>query len=149
MGQYNQAMQGENVFISYFNGSQGSSTSTMSLFDANWKPRVLQSFERLIVDDLWGGPSSSGQLYITDLPSGQAIGSLASSTILAQAVGGFANLEITAKEGISMPVGVIPSVILSGSAQIVCVQGTGRIVEGSTQGVRPNWQATTNSSGLS
>ena len=113
----------------------------MLILDANFNLRPLQPYERLIIDDLEGDISGGSADVLTSTVSN-------SSTLIASfnaAVG----LDLTAKEGISLPVGVTPFILPvgSGSTAVIKVVGDGRIVEGKTQGPRPNWREKTTAFG--
>ena len=126
-----------------------------NLWDANWNQRILQPYERLIIDDLEGtvvglsAPVDAAIILGTGNPGGMfgstiicPIDSLTGSTMGAFSVQFF-------KEGISLPIGVLPAVYNNVAAKNKYrITGNGRIVEGSTQGMFPNWQATANTSGL-
>lgn len=136
--------QGENVHLALSSTAAGSTSVALGIFDANLAPRTLASFERLVIDDLQGN-ISTGSADVLAAAAGAT--AAASSTLIASfntAVG----LDFTGKEGISIPVGVTPSVLPSSSTAVLRISGNGRIVEGTTQGVRPNWKESTNSRGL-
>lgn len=132
---HNLTTQGENVHLTFNSTAAVASAALMTILDGNFNPRPLQTYERLIVDDLEGDISGGSADVLTSSTSN-------SSTLIASfnaAVG----LDVTAKEGISLPVGVTPFVLPvgSGSTATIKVSGSARIVEGTTQGPRPNWQA--------
>lgn len=135
---YNLAMQGENVHLAFVSTAAAAASAAMTILDANFNPRSLQVYERLIIDDLEGNVSS-GIIDVLIAPAGTIVP--ATSTLIASfnaAVG----LALDVKEGISLPVGITPSILpeASGSTATIRVSGNGRIVEGTTQGPRPNWQ---------
>lgn len=126
---------GENVHLSFTSTAGATAPQPMTLLNANMEGRTLLSFERLIIDDLQG-----------NLSTGQADIIAGSTSNVSTLIGSFnaaAGSEIDTKEGISLPVGVIPWVapVGAGSTAVMRVTGNGRIVEGTTQGVRPSWQA--------
>jgi hypothetical protein len=135
----NLPMQGENVHLTFVSTAAAVAAAPMVLYDANFNPRPLKSYERLIIDDLEGN-TSAGIVDILTASTGTT--APAGSTLIASfntAVG----LALDVKEGISLPLGVTPTILPEGTASTanIRVSGNGRIVEGTTQGVRPNWQA--------
>lgn len=143
MSQYNLETQGENVHISFVSTATTTIAAVMNLFNANWVARVLQPYERLVIDDL-EGQTNSGIVSITQGSTG-----VVNSTLIAS-FNSSDGLALDPKEGIPLPIGVLPFVNPEGAASTatIRVSGNGRIVEGSTQGVQPNWQATLNTNGL-
>lgn len=133
---------GENVLLTFNSTATSTVSSPMTLLDANMNPRTLQSFERLIIDVLEG--------TITTGTADIIAGSTSNASTLLGSMNTAVGLELTAKEGISLPVGVLPQVlpIGTGSTATIKVTGQGRIVEGTTQGVRPNWRESSNARGL-
>jgi hypothetical protein len=136
-------MPGENVHLTcvFLAGTSAGPNLPFSLWDANWNPRILQSYERLILDDLQGNLTTAGVgtidpvVQVSNLlvwpiqPTKPTFKTAAGETIFF-------------KEGLSLPVGALPQVVdLNGGIQLICkMTGNGRIVEGTTQGVRPNWE---------
>jgi hypothetical protein len=133
----NRPYQGENVHLTFSSTAAAATPSPLTVLDANMKLRTLLSTERLVIDDLQGN-LSSGSADIIAGSTGNA------STLIASfntAVG----LDLTAKEGVSLPVGVVPNLLPvgSGSTAVIKVAGNGRIVEGTTTGVRPTYREAT------
>lgn len=96
--------------------------------DANGTLRPLQSWERLLIDSI-----SANVAQKTDVTDGGATG----STLLS-------SFSTTASEfhvdenSLSVTVGTTPTVTaIAGAVEII---GAGRIINGKTQGVRPNWR---------
>ena len=146
MASFNLISQGENVHLTFVSTAAAVVASPMTLLDANFNPRPLKVYERLIIDDLEGNTSAG---IIDVLISSTGTTAPAGSTLIASfnaAVG----LALDVKEGISLPIGITPVVLPEGAASTanIRVSGNGRIVEGSTQGLSPNWQATGNTSHL-
>lgn len=142
---HNLQTQGENVHLSFVSTAAAAASAVMTILDANFAARPLKTYERLIVDDLEGN-TSAGNISILIAPAGTTLP--VTSTLIASfntAVG----LALDVKEGISLPVGVTPTVLPEGSASTanIRVSGNGRIVEGTTQGLQPNWQAHTTPGG--
>jgi hypothetical protein len=110
----------------------------MLILDANFNPRPLKSYERLIIDDLEGNISSGS----ADVVAAAAGATTSSSSTLIASFNTAVGLELDTKEGISLPVGITPSILPvgTGSTATIKVVGNGRIVEGTTQGPRPNWR---------
>lgn len=138
MSGFNLQTQGENVHLALSSTAAAVVSAALVILDANFVPRPLRTYERLIIDDLEAS-ISAGSADVLAAAAGTT--STASSTLIAgfnAAVG----LDLTAKEGISLPVGITPSVLPvgSGSTAILKVAGSGRIVEGTTQGPRPSWR---------
>lgn len=141
-------LQGENIHIVFFSITLGAGNVTATLLDANWKVRILQEYERLVIDDLQGisvGDSPSDATIIVDTESDEEP---LTSNLIASFIntsGATASLSVQFhKEGLSLPVGVLPVFIQnSGQNSVTQVTGNGRIVEGTTQGTQPNWEAHT------
>ena len=137
MGQFNLALQGKNVRLALASTFASSTSSVpLGIFDAQNNPVTLLPTERLVIDFLTGN-ISSGSADVLAAAGGAS--TTASSTLIASfntAVG----LEIDTKEGIAVPVGIVPSILASVSTAVVKVSGAGRIMEGTTQGVRPDWR---------
>lgn len=144
MSQGNLVTQGENVHLALSSTAGATTSVLLGIFDANLAPRALASFERLIIDDLQGN-ISTGTADILAAPAGT---NAATSATLIASFNTAVGLDFTGKEGISLPVGVTPSVLPSSGTAVLRISGNGRIVEGTTQGVRPNWRESTNSRGL-
>lgn len=140
MGQ-NNMKKGETVSLNYF-ANIGSGTVTV--FDVNGISRPIQKWERLILDSVtWGayGDTSTSGVVLQDsltnanlcvLAPGVAVGALADThTFFAEFPG----------EGVSLSVGATVVVVaLSAGSDGGVLVGTARIVNGTTQGVRPNYQ---------
>jgi hypothetical protein len=140
--------QGENVFLSY-TGVLSSTGAVMTVLDANMQPRPLKSYERLILDFLNGnGAATDGSvrriIVFADANGDGAVQPNETITVIdGEAFGNATSLiDPGTTEGVSLPVGLAPSLTLVGAAfgGSTTVTGTGRVVEGKTQGVRPNWQ---------
>lgn len=134
---YNLENQGENVHLAFSSTAGGTGPQAMTLLNANLEGRTLQSYERLIIDDLQGN-ISAGQVDVI-------AGSTSNVSTLLGSCNPSDGLIVDTKEGVSLPVGVLPWVAPLGSAStaIIHVTGNGRIVEGKTQGVRPNYREVT------
>jgi hypothetical protein len=126
---------GENVHLSFSSTAAATTASPMTLLDANMQGRTLKTYERLVIDDLQAN-ISAGQVDVIG-------GSTSNVSTLIGSFNAAAGVEVNTKEGVSLPVGQIPWVVplTSAAAAIIHITGNGRIVEGTTQGVRPNWQA--------
>ena len=144
MGERNLKLQGENVHLVMFSITLGSGFITATLFDANWKVRTLQPYERLIIDDLQGicsGIATDPAIIYTltgneDLDVPYLIVPFVRDTNVMGTLS-----VVFAKEGVSLPIGALPMYYQNGGGNSgTQVTGNGRIVEGTTQGPRPNWQ---------
>lgn len=126
---------GENVHLTFSSTATDVSPAVMTLLNANMEGRTLKSYERLIIDDVQGVISAGSADIIA--------GSTSNISTLLCSVGSTSGLEVDTKEGISLPVGVMPWVkpVGAGSTAVIRVTANARITEGTTQGVRPNWQA--------
>lgn len=133
----NQPFQGENVHLTFSSTAAAATASPMTILGANMTPRTLQSYERLVIDDLQGNVSAGSADVIA--------GSTGNVSTLIGSFNTTVGLDLTTKEGISLPVGVLPNILPvgTGSTALIKVTGNGRIVEGTTQGVRPNWREAT------
>lgn len=141
---YNLPMIGENVHVSYVGTPSSTSSAGISIFDANGNARSLASYERLVLDDLVCD-ISTGSVDLLNVAAGAAATTAANLlTSFNAAVG----LWHTDKEGMSIPAGVVPSLLSSNGTASVKLSGSGRIVEAGTQGVRPNWRESTVVRGL-
>lgn len=126
--------QGETVNLGLV-ANPASTIVPLGIFDANGGVRTLAAYERLLIDAL-EGTTTTGTVDIATSST------VASSTLIASfntAVG----LDLDSGEGYSVPVGVTPSVIAGTSTAVVKISGVGRIINGSTQGVRPAWREAT------
>jgi len=136
MSAHNLTTQGENVHLALVSTAAAVASAALVILDANFVARPLKSTERLVIDNLEGTISSGTADFLAAVAGAT---SATSSTLIASfntAVG----LNLDCKEGISMPVGVTPSVFTSTNAAVIHVSGDGRIVEGTTQGPRPTWR---------
>jgi hypothetical protein len=130
-------MSGDNVHLAFASTAAGVAPQQMIVLDANFVPRVLKPYERLVLDDL-AAEVSAGFVDLCILST------LASSTLIA-AFGPNSSPWTNDAEGMSLPLSTVPWVIpnSTSSTAFVHVTGSGRIMEGSTQGVRPNWREAT------
>ena len=147
MGQFNLSMQGKNVRIGLAGVFTNRFTSSigLGLFDDQNNPVTLLPTERLIIDSLQGAVTVAPADIVLS-PAGTPTATGPASTYLAT-VGtpvsgaGFGGLHFNTKEGVPLPRGVVPSLMLpTPSATTVRIDGAGRILEGTTQGVRPDWR---------
>lgn len=148
MSAYNLITQGENVHLTFVSTATAVVAAPMTILDANFSPRPLKTFERLIIDDLEGTTTTG----IVDILATSSTGATApTSTSLVASFGSTSSLDFTAKEGISLPVGITPQILpeTTASTATIRISGNGRIVEGTTQTVnapmmglvgRPNWR---------
>ena len=142
MGQFNLPMQGKNVRISQAGQfvSTFSSSVNLNLYDADNNLVTLLPTERLIIDVLEGTCGAVNADIIAS-PPGTPASTVSSSTYLGPLINNSSFLMFNAKEGVPMPLGLVPSVATTfDGSTAVKVRGEGRIVEGTTEGVRPNWQ---------
>lgn len=159
---HGQIIQGETVLISFLSSTSGSAVgfTHIPLYDANGSTRLVQPWERLIVDDLDG---SVGGVAILITAGSTA----ASSTLIAvpavnnSGVVTAADLFfIDAKEGVSCPVGVelyTYTRTSTGLGAAIGITGSGRITTAGMPGVqggasnsgggRPNWRELTTARG--
>ena len=140
MGQFNWSMQGKNVRLGLVSTVTSNTSSVpIGIFDANNNPVTLLLTERLVIDFI-DGQTSTGTADILAAPAGTSTAT--SSTLIATIAGtNYGGLAFDTKEGLPIPVGVVPSVLASSATAQLKVRGAGRIMEGTTQGVRPDWQA--------
>ena len=131
-------MMGDPVQVGFSSTATTTTPQQMVITDANGQVRTLKSYERLLLHSLIGDVSA-GHAELCNSST------LASSTLIASF--GPNNGEWHSEgEGYSMPVGVVPWIIPNGSSSTASlnISGTGNIVEGTTQGTRPSWQASLN-----
>lgn len=125
--------QGEDVRVSLVS-SDASGGAAVIIADANGVDRPLQPYERLVLDSLLATVAAAITIAVTD--PGAAVSSDAIT---------LASFSATAPEwhsdgeGLNVSVGAVPVVTASGPGAVV-VTGTGRIINGKTQGVRPSWR---------
>lgn len=137
-------MMGENVRVAYAGTPSSTSSAAVVLYDANGNVRTLQSYERLLIDDLVCDVASGS----VDLLNAAATASATTSANLLTSFNAAVGEYHTDKEGLAVEIGVTPSLLSSSGTASVKLSGTGRIVEGTTQGVRPNWRESTVAQGL-
>lgn len=135
-------IQGETVRISFYDFAYPLSVS-ISLYDAQNRVRSLAPFERLVIDrletlnvNLWDStlvPYS----FVLLTPGGdnQVLG----STMLA-ALGPSNHSLRSTKEGVSVPLGITPSVLTADAGTFVAMTGDGRVVAESLNNP-PTWKA--------
>lgn len=143
-------IQGETVNLGLVSSSAGAAAVLVGIFDANGLSRPLLSTERLLIDTLQGNVSAG----IADVTAGST--AVVSSTIIASFTVN-QGLDITAKEGWSLPVGVSAYVTASTSTASLRVTGQGRVINGIMPGVqigapnkgagRANWRELTSAGG--
>jgi hypothetical protein len=144
--EYNRSMQGENCHLVLVSTAAVSLSAAMTILDANFLPRPLKAWERLVVDDMMGNVSGG----TADVLAAAAGTSTATSTNLICSFNTAVGLDLDTKEGIPLPVGITPSVLMSSSTATIKLTGNGRIVEGSTSALpmspmmggsaRPYWK---------
>jgi len=125
-------LQGETVRIALV----ASSTSTnpqLVFFDADANVRVLEPYERLLIDDIICNVDAG----IVDIIT--AGSTVASSTSLLSFDMDVSEYH-TDGEGLAVPPGITPLAVIDTSTANVRIDGTGRIITAGTQGVRPNWK---------
>lgn len=149
MSSYNLVTQGENVHLTFVSTASAVVAAAMTVLDANMAVRPLKPSERLIIDDLQGSISVGTATVIALTSTGATA---PSSTNLIASFNTAIGLDVDAKEGISLPVGILPAVLPegTGSTGVIRIAGNGRIVEGSTTAAisapmvgslgRPNWR---------
>lgn len=128
--------QGETVFLALI-GTFSTATS-VELKDANGNARVLLSYERLIIDEIHVMVASgvtNADLFVT------ADNDTDPDIDIARFPAGFSQLHVPG-EGIALSLGAVPQVAQSSSAAFA-LGGSGRIVNGKSQGTYPNWRAGT------
>lgn len=129
-------MMGEPVRISFVGTPSSTSSNAISIFMADGTARTLQSFERLVIDAVVADVSA-GSVDVLNAAAGAA------AATAANLLGSFnpaMGLWSDGKEGLPCLVGVTPSLLGSNGTNVVKLSGEARIVEGTTQGVRPAWR---------
>lgn len=106
--------------------------------DANGRDRPVQTWERLIIDMLNGSVLTTNIVTITD--PGATNESLLG--VITLDVG----LMIVPAEGLNLSVGSTPVATASASGAVAII-GSGRVINGTTQGVRPNYRELLTSGG--
>ncbi len=140
--------QGEAVSFAY-DGQPAAAGVAIVIYDANDNPRPLQSFERLIIDEISYVGQAADTTNLVYVVSGTAVPS-AIPTDVGQVVAAFSAAqgignqgEVFLGEGEALPLGYNLYGLLVGNAWSglnTSFSGSGRIVQ-STQGVHPTWQA--------
>lgn len=125
--------QGEYVKVSLVSADASAGVS-MVVADANGVDRPIAANERLVLDSLLADVFATGSVSITDPGAGVS----ANAVTLAGFTPTAAEWH-TDGEGLSLSVGSTPKVTASGAGAIV-ITGTGRVLNGKSQGVRPNWR---------
>lgn len=146
--------QGESVTLTY----QGTGGAPMVVRNANGGVRVLQAYERLILDTLQcnfvNTVSADGDdMGPIQVAPGNSDSETPPSMIIASFLGcwtpdpgtgtGFSGGSERTEfphEGLSLPVGVLPWSFNLGTGDIYTLVGTGRIIVDSTQVGRQNWR---------
>ena len=148
----NTRFQGENVALEYSGPLTASTATLMVIYDANGKVRPLLPTERLIVDTLntdaagaEGFPNASILFFADAAKTGVPIAGEYIWRVNNDGGGDLSYEYELPGEGHSLPVGVGVSLygfttITGSGPNGLLATGSGRIVEGTTQGVRPNWQ---------
>jgi len=141
MSDYNQEMQGENVRFGFVGSVTHTAALAVGMYDANFNPRILKPYERLIVDDIQGTVDNVPVAVFGSLTS---TGTPVSSTIIGVLDFRAAGIQLDTKEGLSLPVGwtLWLESSVAGTSATLCA-GSGRIVEGRTEGPRPSWRELT------
>jgi hypothetical protein len=130
-------MAGDPVHLGFSSTAGATTPQQFVVTDANGAVRTLKTTERLVITDMVGD-ISAGHAEVCNSST------LASSTLIAS-FGPNNGQWFTDGEGYPMPVGLLPWIIpnSTSSTAIINVSGTGRIMEGTTQGVRPSWREAT------
>jgi hypothetical protein len=135
--------QGETVNLSYKGALSNVTSVAIGIYDANGLLRTLQSYERLIIDELTlATTDNTGNLvYVLNVAAGATSATQATTIGTLGGVYGVEPLDVSGKEGKSLPVGITPSLLTSGPAGGLTYgfQGTGRIVAQDYQGQK-SWQ---------
>jgi hypothetical protein len=135
------AKQGEQVrFSASVTSTAALSGTALVMSDQNGLTRTLQSYERLLLDDINADCPANTSVDIVD-PGGSVVNPLLAS--LTSATG----LAIFEGEGLSVSAGSVPTISVS-AAGTFKVTGTGRVINAGTQGMRPNWQCSLIGRGL-
>jgi hypothetical protein len=114
----------------------------VGIYDANGLLRTLQSYERLIIDELTlaTNDDTSNLLYVLNVAAGATSATQATTIGTLGGINGVESLDVSGKEGKSLPVGITPSLLTSGPSTFSYgLQGTGRIVAQDYQGQK-SWQ---------
>jgi hypothetical protein len=134
--------QGETVNLSYKGALSNVTSVAIGIYDANGLLRTLQSYERLIIDELTlaTNDDTSNLLYVLNVAAGATSATQATTIGTLGGVYGVEPLDVSGKEGKSLPVGITPSLLTSGPSTFSYgLQGTGRIVAQDYQGQK-SWQ---------
>ena len=139
MGQFNLSMQGRNVRLALISTFSNGTSIPLGIFDDQNNPVALLPTERLVVDYIQG-QCNTGPVYLI----GAAIGTISKqpSTLIAVFPNNGTNLSfnLNTKEGYAIPVGLSAIAAVDHANSTVKLAGTGRIVDGRTQGIRPSWK---------
>ena len=126
--------QGETVRLTF--QAQGNPTNTpIIIVDANGLTRILQPWERLVIDTL-NSVNIDGVGGYTQLIDPNAA---AGNTILNVMIGLNDSYTDTSGEGMSVTVGTTP--VLTGNDGSIILSGMGRIINGKSQGFQAGYKA--------
>jgi hypothetical protein len=127
-----QKIQGEAVRFSLNQTSTSALSGTALVFsDANGATRTIQSYERVILDDAVLDTTTANMTVDIDDPN-------ATNTLIVSLTDD-SGLWVSQGEGASISIGTTPTVSVN-EAGTIKLNGSGRIINGTTQGVRPNWR---------
>jgi hypothetical protein len=141
--------QGENVALGFVSSAPAQANQIV-IYDANGNVRTLQPWERLIVDVIGFDTQFSDTTnlaFVVASPAGTTPAALPMGEIVATFT---ANQGIPGQgmifpaEGQSQPVGYVLWLLLVGdgwSTSETALTGSARIVNGTTQGTHPRWEA--------
>lgn len=130
-------LQGETVNLVFESFDASLSSQAIVINDADGNVRVLLPYERLIIDTLTADVASGITVDLLSDPEGAT--STTTDNLLVSLnpdVGEF----LAMKEGLNVPLGITPSVLADGAGEVK-FGGVGRIIQGTTQGPNPSWQA--------
>ena len=135
--------KGEQVAFSLpINTALSGAPQPVTVYDANMKARPIQSWERLILDGLQSAVDSNGASPTVGLFDGVTNVLLVSLSEVPSGTDNMTqpyNAEFPG-EGLSTSVGATPYVQANSGGAAITLTGTGRIVNGKSQGVRPNYR---------
>jgi hypothetical protein len=128
--------QGETIHGTLVSGASGN----VNLYDASGNARTIQPWEQVILDSVsWAfeptGSSSVSFLADSNANTVALVALVGNASTATGTSGGFSEFP---SEGISLSVGGVPYVSNGGGGLLTTI--TARVINGKSQGVRPNYR---------
>jgi hypothetical protein len=122
-----------------FSSADASTIATISLYDADGVAVTLKANERLVIDSaVFSVATAAGNTTFAD--DFNSSGTIGAGELICELSDGVVNMQ-GGDEGRACSIGKVPKVKAAAAGQ-VSLTGTGRIVAGKTEGLRPSWRET-------